>query len=65
MKTVTEINTEMRYWQGMLEGLKTGGGDPPKEKIVQVETTLHTLQWVLGEAGEVDKARAQMYSKKS
>ena len=57
MKTVTEINTEIRYWQGMLEGLKSGGVEPGKEKIVQAETTLRTLQWVLGEPGEIDRTK--------
>lgn len=58
MRTVTEINTEIRYWQGMLEGLKSSGGEPPKEKIVQAETTLKTLQWILGEPGETEKPKS-------
>jgi len=51
MKTDIEIKTEIRYWQGVLDGLKLVGKDKGdvtvNDAIVKAQASLDMLNWVL------------------
>jgi len=55
MKSEAEIKAELRYWQGMAEGLRganeelTGKADTAEKKVVEAEASAMTLRWVLTE----------------
>ncbi len=51
MKSQDAIESELRYWEGTLKGLRASGR-APQDKIIEARTWVKTLQWVLAESSE-------------
>jgi len=51
MKSQDAVESELRYWEGTLKGLRSSGR-APQDKIIEARTWVKTLQWVLAESSE-------------
>jgi len=51
MKSQDAVESELRYWEGTLKGLRSSGR-APQDKIIEAKTWVKTLQWVLTESSE-------------
>lgn len=51
MKSQDAVESELRYWEGTLKGLRASGR-APQDKIIEARTWVKTLQWVLTESSE-------------
>jgi len=55
MQTETEISAKIRFWEGVLEGLRVGSDRAASDKKkYEAEAKLETLRWALTEAEKAD-----------